>query len=113
MTYKEQLKNKKWKVLRKRIIKRDKNKCTKCNSNENLQVHHTYYRHEHLAWEYKWECLITLCSTCHKKVHKENIIPVKPKTKGKRIKVSKKEKLLNKLSKSDRELSLRYEKFRH
>lgn len=112
MTYKEQLKTKKWKTLRKKIIKRDKNKCTKCNSKEDLQVHHTYYRHEHLAWEYKWICLITLCSVCHEKEHKENIIPIKPKTKHTKKKLSKYEKLLSKLSKEDRELSLRYQKFK-
>jgi len=113
MTYKEQLKTKKWKRTRKRILKRDKNKCTKCNNKDKLQIHHTYYRYEHLAWEYPDTCLITLCGLCHEKEHKEKEIPVKAKTKHKKVKKSQREKLLSKLSKEDRELSLRYESLKH
>ena len=58
-----------WLNLKNKIKKRDKNKCTKCNSNLNLQVHHLTY--ENLFNE-KDEDLITLCSKCHKDFHKDD-----------------------------------------
>lgn len=41
-----------------------------------LNVHHKYYISGKMAWEYKNEALITLCATCHKAEHLNNLIPV-------------------------------------
>ena len=67
--YLRYIESEKWFILKNRIKKRDKNKCTKCNSNLNLQVHHLTY--ENLFNE-KDEDLITLCSKCHKDFHKDD-----------------------------------------
>lgn len=62
------LETKYWKWVRRLVIKRDGNKCTKCLSKINLQVHHLSYKnhfneHNHL------EDLVTLCVTCHDNCH--------------------------------------------
>jgi hypothetical protein len=41
-----------------------------------LHVHHTYYDLAKLPWEYPDESLITVCSSCHKKIHETEKIPV-------------------------------------
>ena len=69
ISYKEQLKDKRWKKLANKIRKRDKYTCQKCGSHEHLQVHHKKYIKNRLAWEYDESNLITLCSDCHKKIH--------------------------------------------
>ncbi len=35
----------------------------------NLQVHHHYYIEDHSAWEYPSRALITLCKSCHERLH--------------------------------------------
>ena len=67
-SYSDYLKSSEWKSIAKKIRKRDEFKCTKCNSSESLQVHHTSYdnifnERNHL------EDLILLCDCCHKKEH--------------------------------------------
>ena len=69
ISYKDQLKDKRWKKLANKIIKIDNYTCQLCGSHEHLQVHHKKYIKDRLAWEYDEENLITLCSECHKKVH--------------------------------------------
>lgn len=61
------LKSKYWKSVRKTILKRDKKQCN-CGSKVNLQVHHLTYEN-HLSEHKHLEDLITLCESCHKKVH--------------------------------------------
>ena len=66
--YHKYLLSSEWKSIAKKIRKRDEFKCTKCNSSESLQVHHTSYdnifnERNHL------EDLILLCDCCHKKEH--------------------------------------------
>ncbi len=68
-SYKDQLKDKRWKKLANKIRKRDNYTCQKCGSHEHLQVHHKKYIKGRLAWEYDESNLITLCSECHKKIH--------------------------------------------
>lgn len=65
--------NQYWKEVRQMAIARDRD-CIKCHSKLFLEVHHkTYYingisivgkEKEHL------ECVVLLCSECHKKEHK-------------------------------------------
>lgn len=73
MNYKDQLKQPEWHKKAALIKLRDNNCCTKCGSYSYLHVHHTYYEHGLLAWEYPDESLTTLCSICHIEAHKEKI----------------------------------------
>ena len=67
--YLRYIESEKWFILKNRIKKRDKNKCTKCNSNLNLHVHHITYDN---LFNEKDKDLITLCSECHKDFHKDD-----------------------------------------
>jgi len=64
--YAEYLESKKWKGIKKRVLKRDGNKCVRCKSSKRLQVHHKTYGH---LFNERINELITLCSYCHKKEH--------------------------------------------
>lgn len=70
MNYKDKLKTKEWYQRRSTILKRDNYKCIKCNSTENLHVHHKAYVIGRDPWEYTDEYLVTLCSNCHEKEHR-------------------------------------------
>jgi 5-methylcytosine-specific restriction endonuclease McrA len=54
--------------LRKRILRRDNWRCQSCGSMSNLEVHHREFR-SHSGTDSE-ENLITLCATCHSKVHR-------------------------------------------
>lgn len=41
-----------------------------------LHVHHKYYIEDYFAWEYPNDALITLCQSCHEKIHENQEIPV-------------------------------------
>ncbi|WP_439582416.1 hypothetical protein [Dyadobacter bucti] len=49
-----------------------------------LHVHHHYYQHGLLAWEYPDDALTTLCWECHKRLHANTVIPVLDSS-GKRL----------------------------
>lgn len=86
MIYKEQLQQPEWHKKAALIKLRDNNCCTKCGSYSYLHVHHTYYKHGLLAWEYPDEALTTLCSVCHEELHKKEKIPIKRKPLPKKTK---------------------------
>jgi len=65
MNYSEQLRDPRWIERRKEIIEKAGCKCEKCESENNLQVHHGMYMKGKLAWEYPDELLYCLCGTCH------------------------------------------------
>ena len=106
MNYDKLLKDPRWRLKRRVILKRDNYTCVKCGSKETLCAHHTYYYKKPTnPWEYPDDCLITLCETCHNNWHKHNEsiyldnpdakIP-KPKKKLKRKKKQYKGKFKNK-----------------
>ena len=80
--YSRLLKNPEWFKKRKQIITRDQNQCQNCGSTINLVVHHRQYHiikkgnNFRLPWEYNNNHLITLCSVCHTKGHKNYKVPV-------------------------------------
>ena len=41
-----------------------------------LHVHHKYYILGRKPWEYPNDCLITLCSDCHEKLHHDGIVDI-------------------------------------
>jgi 5-methylcytosine-specific restriction endonuclease McrA len=59
----------KWNIRRIQIMHRDKYKCVKCGSGQQLQVHHIKYWDKLEYWEYSDEYLETLCKLCHMKEH--------------------------------------------
>lgn len=65
--YKEYLKSKKWLDKKKKVLKRDNYKCTKCQSgNRQLEVHHLTYDN---IYNESSSDLVTLCDRCHKMEH--------------------------------------------
>lgn len=66
--YKEYLNSDQWKEIRDKVLHRDGNKCIKCGSSKNLQVHHNTYDNIYNEAE-NLDDLITLCSKCHMKEH--------------------------------------------
>ena len=111
--YGELLKDPRWLLKRKVILKRDDFKCIQCGSKIKLQVHHTYYAGGYQPWEYPDDSLITFCEICHKKWHELNKIEFKSHPRGspkvrKRRRVKERKKKPNKKFKQppSRKLSL-------
>ncbi len=52
--------------MRSVILERDNYRCTVCNSDKGLQVHHKTYKN---IFNEKQSDLITLCRTCHNTHH--------------------------------------------
>lgn len=67
-TYSQFLQTTYWKNMSFKIKKRDGFKCTVCGSKENLQVHHTTYKHVGIEYKHKKD-LLTLCGKCHTMAH--------------------------------------------
>lgn len=70
--YSAQLEHKFWKEKSSYIKEKSGQKCIKCGSGKNLQVHHIEYHKGCLAWEYEDEYLECLCGSCHMKEHNKN-----------------------------------------
>lgn len=69
--YNEQLKDPRWKAFRWFIRKVRGEKCEICGSTQTLQVHHTHYNSNCMAWEYTCKDVLILCRECHMKIHKK------------------------------------------
>ena len=67
--YKKQLKDKRWRELRREVIEERGGKCEMCGSSSNLCVHHKAYIKGRYAWEYPKDYLLVLCNGCHRKIH--------------------------------------------
>ena len=67
--YYQSLNNPDFEALSMQVFKRDGFQCQKCKTAKNLVVHHINY--ERLGHE-KLSDLVTLCKSCHKKVHEED-----------------------------------------
>ncbi len=64
--YLRYIKSNKWASIKKRVLARDHQKCVKCGTNKDLEVHHLTYEHLYKEENYLYE-LITLCKKCHEK----------------------------------------------
>ncbi len=74
MNYKEQIKTPEWQRKRTEIFNRDNFQCQICfDRKTQLAVHHKFYTYGSLIYEYDNDNLITVCSTCHKKLHDSEI----------------------------------------
>lgn len=66
---KEYIKSNNWKILRDKIVARDKNTCQICDYyGDELQVHHLSYDN---LYNEKFEDLTTLCNDCHSLLHED------------------------------------------
>lgn len=65
--YENYLGSEDWRLKRNERMLIDKNKCTKCGSGKNLIVHHLSYKN---IGDEKMDDLITVCNSCHRKIHK-------------------------------------------
>ena len=54
--------------LRQQILRRDGWRCQSCGTMSNLEIHHREFRSH--SGEDSEENLITLCATCHARVHR-------------------------------------------
>ena len=54
-----------WKLKSAQIKKRDNYSCQFCGNNDNLNVHHLFYKSELKYYDYTGFMLITLCNNCH------------------------------------------------
>lgn len=64
--HKAYIQTKKWKCIRKEVLKRDGGKCVVCGSKSKLEIHHITYEN----WKNEnLDELVTLCKTCHNAVH--------------------------------------------
>lgn len=71
MNYTAQLNDTRWKVKRKKILERDNFACVDCLSTKHLHVHHIKYTG--FAWQAPNGDLITLCQSCHMKLHRNKL----------------------------------------
>lgn len=67
-TYSAFLKSKYWEYVKKKVLRRDKYKCTVCGKTTTLQVHHTTYKH-HKKEHKHLNDLLTVCDNCHYEIH--------------------------------------------
>jgi len=58
----------KWQQLKMQVKLRDSFHCKKCNAKHSLEVHHITYQN---LGDEPLEDLVTLCRTCHGKLHEE------------------------------------------
>jgi 5-methylcytosine-specific restriction endonuclease McrA len=64
--YAKKLRDPRWQRRRLEILDRDTWACRYCGATEEeLHVHHVFYRKGREPWEYDGEDLVTLCATCH------------------------------------------------
>lgn len=80
ITYSDLLNTIDWDIKRHKIFKRDGYKCKECNALHGLDVHHNIYIDNKLPWDYDDKDLITLCKTCHSKIHDKRPEYKLPKT---------------------------------
>lgn len=66
------LRSPEWKALRQQALDRDDHKCCLCGSTARLCVHHIWYRKTRKNLMLEPMNLITVCSSCHYKIHKLN-----------------------------------------
>ena len=70
MEFKDQYNHPKWQAKRLEIMRRDNYCCVLCDSEDKqLHVHHRYYKRGKKLWEYKKECYLTVCHSCHEYLH--------------------------------------------
>ena len=67
MKFEDQYSTEEWAAKREKIFRRDRYRCTNCESDEKLQCHHKRYPGDgNFVWQVPDDWLETLCEDCHK-----------------------------------------------
>lgn len=70
MTYQQQIKHPNWQKKRLEVLEANNFQCKNCEAKEQeLHVHHPFYRRGAMIWEYETHELECLCHKCHKETH--------------------------------------------
>lgn len=70
MKYHEQLKHPLWQKKRLEVMESNKFECENCGSKEEqLNIHHPFYKRGAMIWQYEVVELMCLCHKCHKNEH--------------------------------------------
>ncbi len=70
LNYAQQIKHPMWQKKRLEVLEDHGFECENCGSKENeLHVHHPFYRKGAMIWQYETEELQCLCNKCHKEEH--------------------------------------------
>jgi hypothetical protein len=70
MNYAQQIKHPMWQKKRLEVLELRGFQCQECGvKDEELHVHHPFYRRGAMIWEYEKEELECLCHKCHKNAH--------------------------------------------
>ena len=75
MNYAEKLKDPRWQSKRKKVLKRDKNRCRICGISGKikiLDIHHRWYSNND-PWDCDIRSLITVCRICHEPKNAPNL----------------------------------------
>lgn len=70
MKYHDQIKHPLWQKKRLEVLTRNGFECSNCGSkDQELHVHHPFYKRGAMIWDYMAEELECLCHKCHKDAH--------------------------------------------
>lgn len=70
MNYAQQIKHPNWQKKRLEVLEAHNFECENCGSKEEeLHVHHPFYKRGAMIWQYETDELQSLCHKCHKDVH--------------------------------------------
>lgn len=70
MKYHEQLKHPLWQKKRLEVLESNGFACANCGTKEDqLHVHHPYYKRGAMIWDYEVDELECLCEKCHRNSH--------------------------------------------
>lgn len=70
MKYHEQIKHPLWQRKRLEVLELNGFKCQDCGAKEEeLHVHHPFYKRGAMIWDYETNDLRCLCHKCHKEIH--------------------------------------------
>jgi len=70
MQYHEQMKHPNWQKKRLEVLEANGFTCEDCGAkDQELHVHHPYYKRGAMIWQYEIEELQCLCHKCHTEVH--------------------------------------------
>jgi len=73
-TYSMKLRDPRW-IKKSKLVKEIANHtCRDCGNKSNLEVHHCFYQYGREPWEYPFDSLRCLCSTCHKRRGNKEIV---------------------------------------
>lgn len=73
LNYAQQIKHPNWQKKRLEVLEEHKFACENCGSeDEELHVHHPYYKRGAMIWQYDTDELQCLCHKCHKEAHAQD-----------------------------------------